>query len=663
MRMILKCLSAKNFKKFRNEVVFTFDENGNHIYGENGAGKSTIADIYFWIFANKDAELRDNPPIRSNDAEDADIVTATAEMEIDGKPVTFTKSQRKKVTLGRRGETTVALTNSYEINSVEYSARDFEKKCEEFGIDTVRFLQFTHPDMFISGMSDKKSRDAMRNTLFSMGSLYTDLKIAKMDDETTEVAELLENYTFEEVEKMQKASLRKITEAYGLHGEILDAEIRGMSESKSETDTTELENRKSEIENRIAELDETIASGSVDVSDYQAKLNKVNAEISNIEGAWQQETHKERMRLQDLLSQEEMKLRKVKSDKQNDEQTITRNNAEMKSLASELKKYQADMKQVKESQFDDSKWEFDENTTVCSLCGQRLPEEEIERLKSEFTKKKALAEQVFKEKKDAEIDRIKKLGTEATQRYKSLENNNKMLTDEITAFDKQMASCEQDIQGIHDKINEIPSVFDGTDNTEYQELLAEKDKIEADMVKVTASKIDTTDAEVERDNLKTELQGVLADLGRVKANADIDKQIAEKRAKKAEYEQQRANCERVLYQLGLVSQKKNTMLEESVNQHFKLVKWQLFDVQKNGVVIDACIPYIDGFRFGTSTNTGREVLCKLDIIAGLQNYFDQHYPVFLDGAEALSENTSERIEIDTQLITLNVAECEELKFE
>lgn len=67
--------------------------------------------------------------------------------------------------------------------------------------------------------------------------------------------------------------------------------------------------------------------------------------------------------------------------------------------------------------------------------------------------------------------------------------------------------------------------------------------------------------------------------------------------------------------------------------------------------------------FWKSTNTGREVLAKLDIIKGLQRFYGQSYPVFLDGAECLSDETIKRIEMNCQLILLKVTEDKELKIE
>lgn len=105
------------------------------------------------------------------------------------------------------------------------------------------------------------------------------------------------------------------------------------------------------------------------------------------------------------------------------------------------------------------------------------------------------------------------------------------------------------------------------------------------------------------------------------------------------------------------------MLTEEINKHFKIVKWKLFNYQKNGGYVDCCIPLIDDRQFGTSTNKGREILAKLDIISGLQEFFGQSYPVFLDNAESLSEKTTRRIDMDCQLVMMSVSEDKELRIE
>jgi hypothetical protein len=65
---------------------------------------------------------------------------------------------------------------------------------------------------------------------------------------------------------------------------------------------------------------------------------------------------------------------------------------------------------------------------------------------------------------------------------------------------------------------------------------------------------------------------------------------------------------------------------------------------------------IDGKPASTCANGSLLVLSKLDCLAGLQNFFNQHIPVFIDDAALLTKNTRERIKLDSQLILLIAAD-------
>lgn len=145
--------------------------------------------------------------------------------------------------------------------------------------------------------------------------------------------------------------------------------------------------------------------------------------------------------------------------------------------------------------------------------------------------------------------------------------------------------------------------------------------------------------------------------------AELDNLLVEMREIQRNYEQEKANAEKILYQLELVNRMKNDLLTSEINKNFDMVNWQMFDYQKNGEVKDCCIPLIDGKCFGESTNTGREVFAKLDIIKGLQRFYEQGFPIFLDGAECLSRDTKNRIDMDCQLIMLNVGKNKKLKID
>ena len=125
-------------------------------------------------------------------------------------------------------------------------------------------------------------------------------------------------------------------------------------------------------------------------------------------------------------------------------------------------------------------------------------------------------------------------------------------------------------------------------------------------------------------------------------------------------EQNKANSEKILYQLSLIQKHKNELLTDSINKHFQIVKFSFFKYQKNGEYKECCEVFVDGKELGASLNTAMQIRAKLDIVSGLQNFFGEHYPVFLDSSEMLDDNTKAQIVMPCQMIYLKVADNKEL---
>jgi hypothetical protein len=61
-----------------------------------------------------------------------------------------------------------------------------------------------------------------------------------------------------------------------------------------------------------------------------------------------------------------------------------------------------------------------------------------------------------------------------------------------------------------------------------------------------------------------------------------------------------------------------------------------------------------------SANTAAIVSAKLDICAGLQKFYGQNLPIWLDGAECLDEANRNNLKLENQLVLLCVSEDERL---
>lgn len=681
MRMILKSLRLENFKGVKDKT-YEFGKT-TRVSGMNRRGKTTIGAAWYWLTSDKNYELVSNPNIRPDNIEDC-IPTVTADVDVDGKEITLSKMQKRKVGKpDKNGVSKVTITNTYEINSVPKTERDFKAYLEELGFEFDKFLICSHPNVFTKDLSLKKKQDEMRKSLFAMASAKTDLEIAQMNKETADVAKLLESYKFEEIEAMNNASKKKAVEQL----DAIPNQIIGLEKAKVDVDVAEQELAKADLTRRIAECDKKIAGADHSLDELRDKEMRLQLDISGITQTMNRELSNRRYEIDaDLRGcEDELKhLEQTISLKENqivgNEKAITDADAERKKIG---EKYNAEYAKAFDEApylFDESKWVFDENSTVCSLCGQKLPEDKIEQLKADFEsrkeKAKADAEEKLKAKrfkfdtdKKVELNRLNTIGTEKKELITELTKKNADLNTEIDALKKQEQDAIAKKEELSKQLSEIPSEADYTQNEDYVKLKAERDKVLADIEKLESDGADkiVTDLKVEKADLQSQLDEVNKIISQAENNVQIDDKIADMQHKQNEYGQAKADAERILYQLKEVSKRKNKLLVEEINQHFGIVRWKLFDFQKNGEYKEVCIPTVldeeTGIYkvFGDTTNTGREIEAKIDICNSFQKFFNMYVPIFLDGAESINDEYVPVV--DTQLILLTVSEDKQLKVE
>jgi len=681
MRMILKSLHIENFKGVKDKT-YEFGKT-TRISGMNRRGKTTIGAAWYWLISDKNYELVSNPNIRPDNVEDC-IPTVTANVGVDEKEITLSKMQKRKVGKpDKNGVSKITITNTYEINSVPKTERDFKAYLEELGFEFDKFLICSHPNVFTKDLSLKKKQDEMRKSLFAMASAKTDLEIAQMNKETADVAKLLESYKFEEIEAMNNASKKKAVDQL----DAIPNQIIGLESAKVDVDVAEQELAKADLARRIAECDKKIAGADHSLDELRDKEMRLQLDISGITQTMNRELSNRRYEIDaDLCGcEDELKhLEQTISLKENqivgNEKAITDADAERKKIG---EKYNAEYAKAFDEVpylFDESKWVFDENSTVCSLCGQKLPEDKIEQLKADFEsrkeKAKADAEEKLKAKrfkfdtdKKVELNRLNTIGTEKKELITELTKKNADLNTEIDALKKQEQDAIAKKEELSKQLSEIPSEADYTQNEDYVKLKAERDKVLADIEKLESDGADkvVTDLKVEKADLQSQLDEVNSIIAQAANNVRIDEQIAEKRQDQRKYEQAKADAEKILYQLKEVSKRKNGLLVEEINQHFGIVRWKLFDFQKNGEYKEVCIPTVldeeTGIYkvFGDTTNTGREIEAKIDICNSFQKFFNMYVPIFLDGAESINDEYVPAV--DTQLILLTVTEDKQLKVE
>lgn len=633
----------ENFRGVRN-ATYEFSERMK-IKGRNGSGKSTIASAYFWLMSNQSYDLQSNPQVRPVDAIDEVVSSVTAELDMDGKHVEIKKSQKLK----RSKTGAVALTNSYMVNSVPKSEKDYKSYLTELGIDFDKFLPCSHPGVLLSGINNKKERTALRNLLFEMASDITDWDVAKGDPELKELEELLQNYDTEEVAAIQNNTLRKIRENYGKEGEILRAKIEGLESAKVEVDTAIVQSKIDDCDLRIAEVDRKIQEEeqayadrlklSSDLMDKKFALSKMeddaNRDVDKKKSDFTAEVFKMTYEIKSIQNEIDKAESSLKHEKNYLAETKEKRDKNLSVLES-----------IRDFQFDDSK-------SVCPTCGQKLPAKKVKAIIAD-------AQEKHKEKVKAFQDAI----DNQNGNISASEDRISRLTEDVKKYNEHLKKAKEKLRKKEDEIQTLDKMpkADMSSDKKYQKLakeIAEMEKLLPDEEKTFA----TGELKEQKRAIQSERSGYMKEISMAENNKNIDAQIEKAREDQRNYEQNKADAEMILDQLKSLNMKKNELLQDSVNKNFRLIKWQLFDFLKNGTPIDTCVPTIDGKKFGESMNTGLETMAKIDAINAIQKFFGLDYPIWLDNAEHLDSESMKKLKTDHQLIVLSVSDDPELVFE
>lgn len=638
------------------------------VSGKNGCGKTTLADAFMWVFCDKDYSLKSNPDIRPDDGREC-LPRVDIDLVIDGKPVSVAKFQKRTESKPKDGKPgKVALLNKYEINGVPKAERDFKADLKERGFDFDNFLMLSHMEIF----TDLKDADA-RKILFSMsdGAGKSDLEIAKTVPDCTELAPLLETYKADEIKAMNSATLKKAEEQL----KAIPNQIIGMEHSKVDADTAELELQKNVLHEQIADIEKQIAqSGNEKAGEIKAELAGLSTKLLEIVSKAKADLLEQKSSVCNKVSTLELD-RNIKTSELNRKTSALESlRAQKKELLEKLQNARTQYPKIKDAEWDSSTLEsiesetFKDADTICPTCGQNLPTEQIEQLKSRFEQKKQerinqqlKAQEEWEQDKKRKLDEVIQIGNKASADMKEAHKQEETLTSEISKLTDELEQIKTSLDAENKNLEAIPKEPDLSGNAEYQQILISIKEKEQELNSLDDGEEAKKQLSEQLSGKKQELTAVNQKIGEANNNARIDEQIEKLQESQKQYAQSKADAQMILDELKSLSMAKNTALEDAVNKYFDGVKVKLFDTQKNGEVVDACIWYVqdkDGNwkKLIGNANTALMMKGKITIMDDLQKFYGVSYPIFVDCAAELDNSSLSGIKADAQLILLKVAE-------
>ena len=626
----LKKLIVTNFKGVKHKEL-SFDGSAK-ILGENGSGKSTCADAFYFLFGNSNYALVNNPMITPMGMPEC-VSEVEAEIEINGKPCKVKKTQKYKEKTDDSGKTTSSVTNTFSINDVEKSQRDFVADMTERGLDMDRFLIFSNPNAFMADMS-KQGREKMRETLFKMADSYTDEDIINSLSDVDELKALITNYKIDEIEQMQKSTLKKISETCGKDNSVINAKIDGMLSSKAQVDLDALEAQKSALQAEIESIQDEINN----FSNSNAEIEKAISDLKN------ERAEILKKAASDLKKNEadlEFKLVRLDTDRAVISSSYNVKGREIEELKKKIENAQESLENWRDLYKKVQDEVLDESELKCPTCGRELPDNEIEEIKSNFAVSK-----------NERMNAYKARGEEAKNEIARYEIDKAEAEKEYSEIKSMFIDVDNKMEAIRKQLSELP--FAPTSTAETEAIDKNIDDLKGKLETSDSDRL--YDLKVKKALTEDVLKECIGNIAVGERNVEIDAKVEELRTFRKNAEINKAKAEKILDELDKFKREKNSRLTDGINKHFNIVSFKLFDYLKNGNYQECVELLIDGKPISSCANGSLIQLAKLDCLSGLSNYFDEHYPVFLDDAALVTSNTSDRINIDSQLIQLVATE-------
>lgn len=674
MKLKIRLLHMENFKGIKSlDVNFS---NKTSIKGQNAAGKTTIFDAFTWLLFNKNSAGEEKFNVRPLDKDGHRIdnleIKVVGVIDVDGKEVELSKIQKQNW-VKKRGTDTVTLqgnVNSFEIDGYPKSEADFKDYVSGLAQSEEMFKMLTNPQYF----SSLKWKD-QRDILMKLISDFSDVELAKTDAKYAPLFDELEKAP--STDDIRSKFSKALTEWKKKQAEI-PVRIDEAEKSKVVIDVADQELVKADLTRKIAEIDGKIANSGSAIGDLRSREMQLQFDMSGITQTMSGELSAKRRKLDDAIFDTDgkiddlhQKIQGTENQIMDNEKAISNADAERKALGVKYNAEKAKAFDETPYQFDESKWVFDDSTTVCSLCGQKLPDDKIEQIKADFEARKekakedlfrklADAKRNFVEQTNSNMENIKSKGFEQKRIIEDLTKKNAELQQSIESLEKQEQETLAQKEELSKQLSQLPEEADYSQNEEYVKLKAERDEVLAKIEKLESEGADSVvdELKAEKSDLQARLDEANAIIAKASMNVEIDERIAELQEQQKEIGQKVADQEQMLYLLEEFIRFKLDKISDSINSHFKTVNFKLFEMQLNGGMKDCCECTVNGVPYST-LNSGHRIVAGLDIIRSLSELYGVSVPIFVDNCEAVSSGNLP--DMDSQMICLYVSADKQLK--
>lgn len=676
-KVTLNSIKLENYKTFCNlipgkkEFACNFGK-ATRISGRNREGKTTIRDAWFDVLTGKMADGSQPDKIRPHDENGVEFdridIIRELSLEIDGKPVTVTKKtvQKWRKPRGQADEVFDGNVTTYSIDGFEQKQKEFQEWQESIADPDV-LLMCSNARPFLNTV--QKSTSEARKILERMSGFKIEDFIAR-NPEYTQIGDIVKGHSVEDALKQLRKNLNaQKKSADKARTELSYEKSRGPE--KGDVEIVELQKSVNEYNKQISELDEQEKSLNDVSSSYDEKSREI-VELRNMQSKMHMERNSTLFEARQSIQGEISRLQAKKKAKSNElslaEMDLRHARMGIERHAAEVKKAQIDWKEYSGREYSEENLErikaeqFDNNSLICPTCGQDLPEEQAERIRVDFEKKKEKrikdeerARTAFYEVKDKRLAEIVDTGNKAASDLKEAKKAQTEAEQKIAEIKKSVSSLLLDITKKEKELSELPTEVDLSNDTEYSAISTQIEVAQKSLEGMDNGLETRSEITKKRNVCIRESAKLVAEINKIQSDkAEHDRRVDELEEKLKAEGQKCADIEKNIDTLLNFSIEKNKALADMVNPYFKHFQFVFYDTTIEGNIFETLRIMCSGTDFFSGLNRSDQILCEIDLVCGLQKLNNLNLPVWVDNSEAVN---AERLpEIEQQMIVLEVSD-------
>lgn len=616
----LQTLILDNFKCLKHFELNLFGADGI-IYAANGAGKTSLADAYFWLLTGKDSA--GGVPGEKLFPVDAptEVGASVAGHFTDGDGQTFSLCRVLKRKIQRsRGEAEATIrgtSTEYSINGVVKPQKEYISFVQErFGDETALRMLSDH-SFFAQALHWEERRELL---IKSFAPHMTDLDVVNAHPQELSA---LSNYIgamhtvreLEEKKLQERRKLRKKLEEIPSRIDELERARPQLPEGDTGAQMPSLAKRRA---NLLYELEDLQGGGAV--AQAEAESAACLERLSRAKSDYLAQNRVGNGDLERQCAELRREIQNVQAEEARCQGVIKSAKASLEVADQELARLRQEAKEIHYRA-------FPADAAACPTCGQPLPPDKLAEQQARFNEKKAKA-----------IEENRARGLSCVQDRRNFEDILKENEEKAVRQKARLGDLQNQLAAVQCSIVE-PALFEETS-------ICKKLTAQLEAAKKACAEL--------RERMQPQIEAKKQELAQVDVDIDAAKDRAalaglagqvENRIRELQDEEKRLGVELAKTE-GLLAAAERFVelqaqdIEGKVNEAFSLVRWQLFEKQVNGGTAPCCKATVGGVAWESginALNTAAQVNAGLDIINTLARAQGKSFPVWLDNAESVTD--------------------------